>query len=76
VVLDAEIDLARSILMGARVFEGVINTLSYDVRTLYDAVFVSLSIADEMRCTTWPLTRAMVPGRNMESWEDDRLVIA
>lgn len=47
-VLDAEIDLAGSTCMGVRVSDGVMNTL-LPARTAYDVVFVSLSIADEMR---------------------------
>lgn len=74
-VLEVEMDLAGSMGIEVRVFEGVMNMLLSNVQTALDLVFMFSLIADEKMRTIWPLASAMVLGRKIESVEGKRLVI-
>ena len=75
VVLDVVMDFSGSTGIAVRMSDGVMNKIS-PAHTAYDVVLVSSSMADDIMWTTWPLASAMVPGRNIDSCDDKRLVIA
>ena len=70
VVLDVEVDLVDNLGIAVSCLEVVIKMES-PALTAYEVMLVLSSMDDDIMWTTCPCASAIVPGRNMDSLDDD-----